>query len=171
MLLDRLAEAGVPVLSIGKISDVFLGRGVSEAWKTKTNGEGMEKTLEAARRFERGLVWVNLVDFDMLYGHRNDAAGYAAALEAVDRWLPALGALLRESDLLLLTADHGCDPTTPSTDHSREYVPVVAAGPRVRRGVNLGTRQSLADMGQTIAANFGVSVPAGASFLEELAAT
>lgn len=171
MLLDRLAEASVPVLSIGKISDVFLGRGVTEAWKTKSNGEGMEKTLEAARRFERGLVWVNLVDFDMLYGHRNDAEGYARALEAVDEWLPAMRAALRETDLLMLTADHGCDPTTPSTDHSREYVPVLACGPRVRPGVNLGTRQSLADMGQTIAANFGVRVPAGVSFLEELAAT
>lgn len=114
---------------------------------------------------------MNLVDFDMLYGHRNDAEGYARALEAVDEWLPAMRAALRETDLLMLTADHGCDPTTPSTDHSREYVPVLACGPRVRPGVNLGTRQSLADMGQTIAANFGVRVPAGVSFLEELAAT
>jgi phosphopentomutase len=169
MLLDRLAEAGIPVLSIGKISDVFLGRGVSEAWKTKSNAEGMEKTLEAARRFAKGLVWVNLVDFDMLYGHRNDAEGYARALEAVDEWLPAMLSSLRESDLLMLTADHGCDPTTPSTDHSREYVPVLAAGPRVKRGVHLGTRDSLADMGQSIAVNFGVRIPAGASFIEMLA--
>ena len=120
MLLDRLAELGVPVLSIGKIADVFLNRGVSEAWKTKSNAEGMEKLLEAAERFSRGLVWANLVDFDMLYGHRNDVEGYARALEAVDAWLPSMRAALQPGDLLLVTADHGCDPTTPSTDHSRE---------------------------------------------------
>lgn len=168
MLLDRLAELGVPVLSIGKIADVFLNRGVSEAWKTKSNAEGMEKLLEAAERFSRGLVWANLVDFDMLYGHRNDVEGYARALEAVDAWLPSMRAALQPGDLLLVTADHGCDPTTPSTDHSREYVPILATGFLVRRGVNLGVRPTLADMGQTVAENFGAKLDSGESFLSAL---
>jgi phosphopentomutase len=169
MLLDRLSEAGVPVHSVGKIADIFLGRGVATSAKTKSNAEGMAKTLAAARQVVRGLIWVNLVDFDMLYGHRNDVEGYARALEAVDAWVPELRSALREEDLLIFTADHGCDPTTPSTDHSREYVPVLASGARVR-GVELGTRASLADMGQTIAENFGVRAPAGASFLPAIQA-
>jgi phosphopentomutase len=165
MLLDRLAAHGVPVRGIGKIYDVFLGRGIAETFKTKTNAEGMTRTLEAAETFERGLVFVNLVDFDMLYGHRNDVEGYARALEAVDEWIPEMRAKLRPGDLLLFTADHGCDPTTPSTDHSREYVPLLASGPAVKAGVNLGTRGSLADIGQTVAENFGTRIENGASFL------
>jgi phosphopentomutase len=165
MLLDRLAACRVPVLSIGKIDDIFLGRGIVESRKTKTNAEGMAKLLDAAQSFDRGLVFVNLVDFDMLYGHRNDVEGYARALEAVDAWLPSMTGALRRNDLLMLTADHGCDPTTPSTDHSREYVPVLAAGPSVKAGVDLGTRGSLSDMGQTIADNFGLQIAKGASFL------
>ena len=126
----------------------------------------MKKTQEALEKQRRGLVFVNLVDFDQLYGHRNDVEGYARALEAVDRWLPELE--LQDRDLLILTADHGCDPTTPSTDHSREFTPLLVYGPAVRSGVNLGTRATLADIGQTVASNFGTSIPAGASFLNEI---
>lgn len=165
MLLDRLAEKGVPVIGVGKIADIFLGRGIHYSFKTKNNAEGMEKILAAMRQFDKGLIFANLVDFDMLYGHRNDPEGYSRALEEVDAWLPSLESALQPDDLVILTADHGCDPVTPSTDHNREYVPLLVFGPRARRGVALGTRASLADTGQTIAENFSVSVPAGESFL------
>lgn len=168
MLLDQLAEARVPVFSVGKILDVFLGRGIGDYLKTKTNADGMEKTLAAMDAQSEGLIFVNLVDFDMLYGHRNDVEGYARALEAVDAWLPTLMARMRPEDLLILTADHGCDPTTPSTDHSREYVPVLAYGERCRAGANVGTRASLSDIGQTVAHNFGATIPHGLSFLSVL---
>jgi phosphopentomutase len=166
MLLDRLAEVGIPVCGIGKIADIFLGRGISRSLKTSNNADGMQKTFEAMREQDRGLIFVNLVDFDQQYGHRNDAKGYAAALEAVDRWLPSLE--LGDHDLLILTADHGCDPTTPSTDHSREYTPLLAFGHSVRPGVDLGTRRTLADIGQTVAENFGSRIEAGTSFLRDI---
>ena len=169
MLLDQLQARGVEVYSVGKIFDVFLGRGIGEQVKTKTNADGMAKTLAAMDDLNRGLIFVNLVDFDMLYGHRNDVEGYARALEEVDGWLPALDAKLGADDLVILTADHGCDPTTASTDHSREYVPVLAYGRSARAGVNLGVRGSLADIGQTVAENFGTSIVTGASFLREIA--
>jgi phosphopentomutase len=165
MLLDVLEEARVPIHSIGKIFDVFLGRGIVEYDKTKSNADGMAKTLVAMDEAKPGLIFVNLVDFDMLYGHRNDVEGYAQALEAADAWLPQLLAKMQSSDLLLLTADHGCDPTTPSTDHSREYVPLLAYGPTARMGVDLGTRATLSDIGQTVAENFGTRIGRGASFL------
>ncbi len=168
MLLDRLKEAKVHVISVGKIFDVFLGRGITEFDKTKTNAEGMAKTLEAMAEGKDGLIFGNLVDFDMLYGHRNDVEGYARALEEVDAWVPAFRAALQPGDLAIFTADHGCDPTTPSTDHSREYVPLMAFGPNVRAGVDLGTRATLSDIGQTVAANFGTSIAKGTSFLDEL---
>jgi phosphopentomutase len=114
----------------------------------------------------QGLVFVNLVDFDQQFGHRNDVEGYARALEAVDAWVPSLE--LHNRDLLILTADHGCDPTTPSTDHSREYTPLLAYGPSVQGGVNLGTRATLSDIGQTVAENFGTQLQAGTSFLPDL---
>ncbi len=152
MLLDALAERGVEVTSVGKIADVFLGRGVTRGFKTKSNADGMARTLEAMQAARGGLVWVNLVDFDSHYGHRNDVEGYCRALEEVDAWLPSLSAALSADDLVVLTADHGCDPTTPSTDHNREYVPLLAYGPGARAGVDLGTRGSLADIGQTVAA-------------------
>src|SRR5579871_5448252 len=123
MLLDQLAARDIDVYGVGKIFDVFLGRGIRETEKTKNNADGMAKTLEAMQAVDRGLIFVNLVDFDQLYGHRNDVEGYARALEEVDAWTPALEAKLRPGDLAIFTADHGCDPTTPSTDHSREYVP------------------------------------------------
>ena len=168
MLLDQLKARGIEIYSVGKIFDVFLGRGIGGQVKTKTNADGMAKTLEAMEEVDRGLIFVNLVDFDMLYGHRNDVEGYARALEEVDGWLPALEAKLAAWDLVILTADHGCDPTTPSTDHSREYVPLLVYGPQARVGVNLGVRASLADIGQTVAENFGTSIATGQSFLSEL---
>lgn len=168
MLLDQLASARVPVHSVGKIFDIFLGRGIAVYDKTKSNAEGMKLTLEALEATPEGLIFVNLVDFDMLYGHRNDPEGYAAALEAADAWLPALQAALRPDDLLIFCADHGCDPTTPSTDHSREYTPLLCFSPRSGAGVNLGTRASLSDIGQTIAANFGVAISHGTSFGDQL---
>ncbi len=168
MLLDRLAERGVTVASVGKIYDIFLGRGIGPHVQAKSNAEGMSNTLEMMDAVEAGLIFTNLVDFDMLYGHRNDVEGYARALEEADAWIPRLLARLGPRDLAIFTADHGCDPTTPSTDHSREYVPVLAFGPGARRGVNLGTRASLADMGQTIAENFGARIENGASFLTSI---
>ena len=168
MLLDQLAAQGVEVYSIGKIFDVFLGRGIGEQQKTKTNADGMAKTLAAMDEVESGLIFVNLVDFDMLYGHRNNVEGYAKALEEVDAWLPSLENKLRPDDLLILTADHGCDPTTPSTDHSREYVPVLVYGKQAAQGVNLGVRETLSDIGQTVAENFGTGIGNGKSFLKEL---
>lgn len=166
MLLDKLSERSAPVYAVGKIADVFLNRGITAAVKTKDNRDGMEKTAAASETQKSGLIFTNLVDFDQLYGHRNDVEGYARALQEVDEWLPSLP--LSDGDLLILTADHGCDPTTPSTDHSREYTPLLASGPRVRKGVNLGTRDSLADIGQTIANNFGTSLAHGSSFLQDL---
>jgi phosphopentomutase len=170
MLLDQLAGRDVNVYSIGKIFDIFLGRGIREYQKTKDNADGMQKTLGAMDQVEGGLIWVNLVDFDQLYGHRNDVEGYAKALEEVDRWLPSLETKMGDGDLLILTADHGCDPTTPSTDHSREFVPLLVYGPKARRGVNLGTRGTLSDIGQTVAEIFNVQIRAGNAFLSAIKA-
>jgi phosphopentomutase len=162
MLLDQLTAARIPVASVGKIFDVFLGRGIGDHVKTKSNVDGMRQTLAMLRDVQQGLLWTNLVDFDQNFGHRNDVEGYALALEEVDAWLPQLEAALAPGDLAILTADHGCDPTTPSTDHSREYVPLLALG---GKAVDLGTRATLADIGQTIADNFGTQIPVGTSFL------
>ena len=148
---------------------MFLGRGIGEHEKTKNNTDGMAKTLEALDELDAGLLFVNLVDFDQLYGHRNDVEGYAKALEEFDAWLPvALRRSCRSSDLLILTADHGCDPTTPSTDHSREYVPLLVYRPRKPEGVDLGLRSTLSDIGQTVAENFGAKISEGTSFLASL---
>ena len=168
MLLDRLAAAGVRVWSVGKIADIFLGRGIEKALKTVSNADGMARTLEAMRGLDRGLIWGNLVDFDMLYGHRNDAQGYIRALEAVDEWLPRLLGALGDGDLVVFTADHGCDPTTRGTDHTREYVPVLCYGRKARPGVDLWTRLSLADMGATVAENFELPPGPGSSFLDRI---
>jgi phosphopentomutase len=168
MLLDKLEEKGIEVRSVGKIFDVFLGRGIKVQLRTNDNADGMKQTLEAMRNLDRGLVYVNLVDFDQQYGHRNDVEGYGRALEEFDNWLPEFRAALRPDDFAMLTADHGCDPTTPSTDHSREYTPLLAFGPRVRAGVDLGLRYTLSDMGQTVAENFATSIEKGTSFLSEI---
>jgi phosphopentomutase len=167
MLLDRLEERGIEVYGVGKILDVYLGRGIRESVKTKNNADGMAKTIEAMNSLDRGLIFVNLVDFDQQYGHRNDIEGYGAALEQLDAWLPQFQAALRQDDAAIFTADHGCDPTVPGTDHTREYVPLVVFGPEVR-AVNLGLRGSLSDIGQTVAANFGVTIDHGVSFLTEI---
>jgi phosphopentomutase len=168
MLLDQLDAQSLPVHSIGKIFDVFLGRGIREMDKTKSNADGMQKTLEAMKTSPDGVIFVNLVDFDTLYGHRNNVEGYAAALEQFDQWVPAFEGAMRPDDLAIFTADHGCDPTVPGTDHTREYVPVLAFGAQVRHGVSLGTRSTLSDIGQTVAANFGVSIAHGTSFLPQI---
>lgn len=168
MLLDQLDDRGVFIHSVGKIFDVFLGRGIRESTKTKNNADGMEKTIEAMETEEARLIYVNLVDFDQQFGHRNDIEGYGNALEEFDAWEPEFRRALRPDDLAIFTADHGCDPTTPSTDHSREYVPLLVSGPRARPGVNLGVRATLSDIGQTVAENFGAHISEGTSFLSQL---
>jgi phosphopentomutase len=170
MLMDVLAERKVRVFGIGKIHDIYNGRGVEEYVTTKNNADGMMKLTAALRERKSGLIFCNLVDFDMLYGHRKDVEGFAKSLEEFDRLLADFLPLLGAADMLMITADHGCDPDPrwPTTDHSREYVPILAYSPAGGGGVNLGTRDTLADMGQTIAENFGGSIPHGKSFLSEL---
>jgi len=173
MLLDQLDDHKVEVYSVGKIFDVFLGRGIRDHVKTKNNADGMAKTLEAMndpviKDAAAGMIYVNLVDFDQNFGHRNDVEGYARALEEFDAWLPSCTSQMTASDLLILTADHGCDPTTPSTDHSREYTPLLVYSPGARHGVDLGTRATLSDIGQTVAENFSVHISKGTSFLPQI---
>jgi phosphopentomutase len=170
-LLDRLVAAGHHVTSVGKVADLFAGKGISASNPTKSDADGVDKIESLMATQERGLIFANLVDFDAVYGHRNDTTGYAANLERFDQRLPAICGRLRQDDLLIITADHGNDPTTPSTDHSREHVPVLLAGPKVKAGVDLGTRSTFADLGQTLAENFGVGTLAnGQSFLREIMA-
>ncbi|BDG04606.1 phosphopentomutase [Anaeromyxobacter oryzae] len=166
-VLEKLVDARVPVIGVGKIPDIFDRKGITEEIHTEGNADGLAKTEALLERVDHGLVFVNLVDFDMLYGHRNDPVGYARALEELDRALPRLVGKLRPGELLALTADHGCDPTTPSTDHSREYVPLVVHAADGGGG-SLGTRGSFADLGATVADYFGVPVEVGTSFLPEL---
>ncbi len=166
-LLDALSDAGVPRAGVGKVDDLFAGRGITSR-HTVDNGEGVAAILEWLNSAPRGFCFANLVDFDQLFGHRNDVRGFQGALEAFDRALPSLLAALREDDLLFMTADHGNDPTTASTDHARERVPVLVAGARVRGG-NVGTRESFADLGATVAEWFGLSWRGvGTSFLPAL---
>jgi phosphopentomutase len=170
MLLDVLDDRAVPVFGIGKIHDIYNGRGVRDYVTTKSNADGMEKLTAAVRERQRGLIFCNLVDFDMLYGHRKDVEGFAKSLEEFDLLLTGFLPLLRRSDLLLITADHGCDPDPrwETTDHSREYVPILSYSPAATPGANIGIRETLADMGQTIAENFGATIAHGASFLHEM---
>ncbi|MFN2586544.1 MAG: phosphopentomutase [Actinomycetota bacterium] len=164
-LLDRTQAAGLEVRGVGKISDIFAGRGVTSSRATRSNEEGVTAVAEEVARIGRGLVFANLVEFDSSYGHRNDPGGYAAALEAFDRRFPEIAAALGDDDVLIVTADHGNDPTTPSTDHSREKVPLLVSGRRVRAGADLGERATFADCGATIADLLGVDPPpAGTSF-------
>lgn len=168
-LLDRLVAHGHPVTSVGKVSDLFAGRGISTSNPTKSDADGVNKIESLMWDQDRGLIFANLVDFDAMYGHRNDTPGYAANLERFDARIPGLLARVREDDLLVITADHGNDPTTPSTDHSREHVPLLLYGKHVRAGLDLGTRRSFADLGQTLAQNFGVgALEHGTSFLAEI---
>ena len=171
MLLDVLADLKVPVFGVGKIHDIYNGRGVDDYVTTKNNADGMNKLTEALAKRPQGLIFANLVDFDMLYGHRKDVEGFARSLEEFDEMLGPFLDALAPTDLLLITADHGCDPdpVNPTTDHSREYVPILAYTKSAETGSNLGTRATLADMGQTVAENFGVKIPHGSSFLNALA--
>lgn len=168
MLLSTLQHAGIATCGIGKIGDLYAGVGLDHCVPTRDNRAGMEQTEVVLAQQKQGLIVTNLVDFDMLYGHRRDAEGFAAALEEVDRWLPRLLAKLTEADLLLITADHGCDPTAPGTDHTREYVPLLVTSKKLRGSTNLGVRESFADVGQTLAENFGLTLSAGRSFLKQL---
>jgi phosphopentomutase len=167
--LDRLTKAGISVVAIGKIEDLFAGRGITKAVHTKSDDDGMDVIGREVASSTSGLIFANLVDFDTVYGHRNDVKGYAANLERFDARLRQLLARLRDDDLLIVTADHGNDPTTPSTDHSREHVPLLVTGARVRSDVHLGTRATFSDLGQTIVENFEVGpISHGTSFLAQL---
>jgi phosphopentomutase len=170
MLLDVLKDRSIPVFGVGKIHDIYNGRGVEDYVTTTGNADGMQKLTAAALDRKRGLIFCNLVDFDMLYGHRKDVEGFAKSLEEFDALLANFLQQLGPKDLLIITADHGCDPDLrwKTTDHSREYVPILAYSPKTTAGASLGTRDTLADMGQTIAANFGGSIPHGTSFLNSL---
>jgi phosphopentomutase len=167
-LLDRMKAEGLAVTAVGKIGSIFCHRGTTEELKAGNNNASVDQTLAALRTSPTGLIFSNLVDFDMLYGHRNDVEGYARSLEEFDARLPEIQNAMRDDDLMIISADHGCDPGDVSTDHTREYVPVLAWSRRMRGGINLGTRHSLADIGQTIAENFGIELQAGTSFLGEL---
>jgi phosphopentomutase len=168
-LLDLLTSAAVPVVAVGKTADLFAGRGIQRRLPTDSDERGVQTIVEAIAETSEGLIFANLVDFDTQYGHRNDVSGYAANLELFDQKLASVLDRIRETDLLVITADHGNDPTTPSTDHSREYVPLLVSGHRVRGDVDLGTRRTFADLGQTLAANFGVGpLTHGTSFLGEM---
>ncbi len=169
-LLDLIIEDKQKVVGIGKIKDIFAGRGISESHPTRNNDDGIDRIIDILKQEFSGLVFANLIDFDQLYGHRNDARGYAAALARFDKRLPQIIEQLKEKDLLIITADHGCDPTVAGTDHTRENVPLLVYGPDFRSGVDLGLRQTFADAGATIAQHLGISSYdlAGASFYQDL---
>ena len=164
-ILDRVKELGMRVHAVGKVRDIFAGQGVTDSVTSKSNVDGMAKTLEALSVVNQGLIFTNLVDFDMLYGHRLDAAGFGRALEEFDRWLPHLQQAMGPRDLLMITADHGCDPTTPGTDHSREYVPLLIWHSGLEKGADLGVRASFADVAATVAAALQVPFEVGKSVL------
>jgi len=168
-VLDLLQEKGEKVLGVGKIGDIFAWQGVDSSHKTKNNLNGIENIISLLTTEKKGLIFANLNDFDTLYGHRNNVPGYAAALEEFDQHLPAIMERLEEGDLLIITADHGCDPTTPSTDHSREHVPLLVFYPDMPQGIDLGIRSSFADIAQTIAEVFALSpLKYGKSFAKEV---
>ena len=168
-MLDLISAAGLASIGVGKIYDIFAGKGITEFVRTKSNRDGMERTIEYADKDFEGLCFVNLVDFDMVYGHRNNVPGYTAALNEFDGQLGDLLEHLREEDLLLITADHGCDPSTPSTDHSREYTPFLAWGQSLRQGVNLGTRKTFSDIAKTILEAFCIdNLLPGSSFFKNI---
>src|SRR4026209_1910480 len=167
-LLVSLADEDLDVVCIGKIASIYDSSGVTEDLTAKNNEQSINQTIKALHDSTRGLIFSNLVDFDMLYGHRRDTEGYAAALERFDARLTEIEKAMRDDDLMMITADHGNDPTFPGSDHTREYAPLLVYGKRARPGVNLSTRESLADIGQTIADNFGLKLNAGASFLDRI---
>lgn len=164
-VLDYAVEEGYKVKAVGKIIDIFAGQGITDSVHIHNNMDGVDKTLDYMRENFEGILFTNLVDFDMLYGHRNDVKGYANALKELDDRIPEIIGAVKDEDILFITADHGCDPTTPSTDHSREYVPLLVYGKKVRQGVNLGTRQAFADLASTVAEFLELKTPAnGKSF-------
>jgi phosphopentomutase len=167
-LLPALKDEDLDVVCIGKIASIYDSMGVTRDLTAKNNQQSIDQTINALEQDTRGLIFSNLVDFDMLYGHRRDTEGYARALEHFDSSVPRIEAAMRDGDLMIITADHGNDPTFPGTDHTREYAPLLVYGKSARPGVNLGTRASLADIGQTIAENFGLKLVAGESFLSQL---
>lgn len=167
-LLVTLSDEDLDVVCIGKIASIYDSNGVTQDLTAKNNEQSINQTIEALKQKSRGLIFSNLVDFDMLFGHRRDTEGFARALEHFDSRLPEIEAVMSEDDLMMITADHGNDPTFPGSDHTREYAPLLVYGKSTRRGVDLGTRKSLADIGQTIANNFGLQLTAGESFLREL---
>ncbi|MFC1855944.1 phosphopentomutase, partial [Thermodesulfobacteriota bacterium] len=168
-ILDMLKDAGKNVIGVGKIEDIFAARGITHAIHTKSNAEGMEVTAKCMEEFDSGLIFTNLVEFDMLFGHRNDSKGYAKALEEFDVWLATMMGHFRDDDLLIITADHGCDPTTTSTDHSREYVPLIVYNKANENGKSLPLRASFCDVAKTIAKVFGVTEDiCGESFLADI---
>ncbi len=170
-MLDVLKKHNLATISVGKIYDIFAGKSVSESNRTTSNAKGMEVTLDIQKRDFEGLCFVNLVDFDMKYGHRNDIVGYASAMTEFDRYLGEFMKNMRKEDVLIITADHGCDPSTPSTDHSREYVPMIVYGDGIKAGVDLGTRSTFADISATVLDYLGVDKEdtAGESFLSKVA--
>ncbi len=169
-MLDKMKENNLDVIAVGKINDIFAGCGITEAIKTTGNIDGMNKTIEISKKDFEGLCFVNLVDFDMLYGHRNDVEGYTKALNEFDKQLRILNENLRDEDIVIITADHGCDPTTASTDHSREYTPMIAFGHKIKEGVNLGTRNSFSDIADTILEYFNLGKNLySKSFLDDIA--
>ena len=167
-LLVALQDEGLDVVCIGKIASIYDSNGVTEDRTAKNNEQSIDQTIAALKDDSRGMIFSNLVDFDMLFGHRRDTEGFARALEHFDSRLPEIEATMREGDLMIITADHGNDPTFPGSDHTREYAPLLVYGNRSRAGIDLGKRDSLADIGQTIAENFGLELTAGRSFLEEI---
>jgi phosphopentomutase len=167
-LLDRLQKAGLTVSGVGKISDIFAGKGIDRSVKSSDNADGMGKTRQALSEIDRGIVFTNLVDFDMLYGHRLDALGFGRALEAFDLWLADFLTDFTRGDVLVITADHGCDPTTAGTDHTRESVPLLVWHPDLEKGQDIGVRASFADVAATIAEMFGLDGLVGKSFLRSL---
>lgn len=168
-MLDKLKQTGHNVIGIGKIEDLFAGQGLTRSYHTKSNAEGVNKTIEVINESGSGLIFINLVDFDMLWGHRNDYEGFAQGLQAFDRRLPEIVGFMNPDDLLIITADHGCDPTTESTDHSREYVPLLVYSKMLKHPRSLGIRETFADVAQTICQNFKLEpFPVGKGFLDEL---
>ena len=167
-VLDLLKEKGKDVIAVGKIEDIFNRRGITKINHTKNNKTGIQATLDYLNEDFDGLLFVNLVDFDMLYGHRNNPQGYAEALEYFDSFVPDIISRLNEEDMLIITADHGCDPTTPGTDHTREYIPILVYGKQMKQGVDLGIRSTFADIAATVAEYFGYGFPTGTSFLKEI---
>ena len=168
-MLDSIVAAGLDVLGVGKIYDIFAGKGITDYVRTVSNDDGMLKTFEYAKKDFNGLCFVNLVDFDMMFGHRNDVNGYANALTEFDVRLKELLPMLQPDDILMITADHGCDPSTPSTDHSREHTPILIYGEKVQVGKNLGVRDGFCDIAATITEYLGVDADIkGNSFLAEI---